>query len=129
MATPGQRLVVTPQLHIARCNNQFHYWLPVLLLLSAAAIAGSDGLIELPAYYRTPLSDVIYEEHTTWRSTTEDDNGWRKGDADLIQQGRLRKEVLPPWDYEQRRDPTLDNTFMNENELARPKTNVFRLNF
>lgn len=120
---------MTPQAHIALNTQPFHYWLPLLMLLSAAAIAGSDGLLELPAYYRTPLSDVIYEEQTTWRNTPQDDNGWRRGDDDLIQQGRLRKEVLPAWDYEERRDPTLDNTFMNENELARPKTNVFRLNF
>ena len=102
--------------------------LPLLLLLSAAAIAGSDGLLELPEHYRSPLSDVVYEEHPTWRAAPEDDNGWRRGD-DMIQQGRLRREVLPHWDYEQRSDPTLDNTFMNENELARPKTNLFRLNF
>lgn len=120
---------MTPQAHIAFNTQPFHYWLPLLMLLSAAAIAGSDGLLELPAYYRTPLSDVIYEEQTTWRNAPQDDNGWRRGDDDLIQQGRLRKEVLPAWDYEERRDPTLDNTFMNENELARPKTNVFRLNF
>ena len=110
-------------------NSQPQAWLFSLLLLSAAAIAGSDGLLELPEYYRSPLSDVIYEEHTTWRATPEDDNGWRRGDEDLIQQGRLRKQVLPEWDYDERSDPTLGNIFMNENELARPKTNVFRLKF
>ncbi len=96
---------MTAQPYIAHYSQSNHYWLPVLMLLSAAAIAGSDGLIELPAYYRTPLSDVIYEEHTTWRSTTEDDNGWRKGDADLIPKGRLRTEVLPQYDYEHTRRP------------------------
>ena len=105
------------------------YWLPLAVLLSTAVIAGSDGLLALPEYYRSPLSDVVYEEHPTWRATPEDDNRWRSGDDDLIQQGRLRKEVLPHWDYEQRGDPTLGNIFMNERELARPKTNVFRLNF
>ena len=110
-------------------RNPTQYWLPFLLLLSAAAIAGSDGLLELPEHYRSPLSDVVYEEHPTWRATPEDDNGWRRGDDDLIQQGRLRKEVLPAWDYDERTDPTLGNIFMNENELARPKTNIFRMNF
>jgi hypothetical protein len=104
-------------------------WLFALMLLSAAAIAGSDGLLELPKYYRMPLSDVVYEEHTTWRATPEDDNGWRKGDGDLIHQGQRRREVLPRWDYQERGDPTLGNIFMNESELARPKTNVFRYNF
>ena len=58
-----------------------------------------------------------------------DDNGWRRSDGDLIQQGQRRREMLPRWDYEAQRDPTLDNIFMNEGELARPKTNVFRFNF
>jgi len=110
-------------------NNQSPFWLLSLMLLSAAAIAGSSGLLELPEHYRMPLSDVIYEEHTTWRATPEDDNGWRRDDGDLIQQGQRRKEVLPRWDYDEQRDRTLDNIFMNEGELARPKTNVFRLNF
>lgn len=117
------------QMHTVSSSNQPYFWLFSLMLLSAAAIAGSDGQLELPEFYRIPLSDVIYEEHTTWRSTPEDDNGWRRGDGDLIHQGQRRKEVLPRWDYDQQRDPTLDNIFMNEGELARPKTNVFRLNF
>jgi len=116
-------------MHTMQADPRLYYWLPALVLLSTAAIAGSDGLLELPEFYRTPLSDVIYEDQTTWRSTPEDDNGWRRSDDELIHQGRLRKEILPAFDYEQRNDPTLGNMFMNENELARPKTNLFRLNF
>ena len=110
-------------------HSQPYFWLLPFMLLSAAAYAGSSGMLELPKYYRIPFSDVIYEEHSTWRATPEDDNGWRRGDGDLIHQGQRRKEVLPRWDYGERRDPTLDNIFMNEGELARPKTNVFRYNF
>lgn len=117
------------QPNTVQLNNPSNFWLFSLLLLSAAAIAGSSGMLELPEYYRMPLSDVVYEEHTTWRATPEDDNGWRRGDDDLIHQGQRRREVLPRWDYDEQRDPTLDNIFMNEGELARPKTNVFRLNF
>ena len=116
-------------MNTADANNPSQFWLFSLMLLSAAAIAGSDGLLELPEHYRMPLSDVIYEEHTTWRATPEDDNGWRRGDGDLIHQGQRRKEVLPRWDYDEQRDRTLDNIFMNEGELARPKTNVFKYNF
>jgi hypothetical protein len=117
------------QPNAVQLNNQSNFWLFSLLLLSAAAIAGSSGLLELPEHYRMPLSDVVYEEHTTWRATPEDDNGWRRGDGDLIHQGQRRREVLPRWDYDEQRDRTLDNIFMNEGELARPKTNVFRLKF
>lgn len=120
---------MTVQAHMIQNNHQAHYWFAAMMLLSVTAFAGSDGLIELPEFYRTPLSDVIYEEQTTWRTMPEDDNGWRRSDDDLIQQGRLRTEILPAFDYEKRRDPTLRSTFMNERELARPKTNVFRLNF
>ena len=117
------------QINTAEVKHPPQFWLFSLLLLSAAAIAGSSGLLELPEYYRAPLSEVVYEEHTTWRAMPEDDNGWRKGDGDLIHQGQRRREVLPRWDYDKRSDPTLDNIFMNEGELAKPKTNVFRLNF
>lgn len=117
------------QPNTVQLNNQPGFWLFSLLLLSAAAIAGSSGMLELPEHYRMPLSDVVYEEHTTWRATPEDDNGWRRGDDDLIHQGQRRREVLPRWDYDAQRDRTLDNIFMNEGELARPKTNVFRLKF
>lgn len=120
---------MTFQVNTAHVNNPSNFWLFSLLLLSAAAIAGSDGLLELPEHYRMPLSDIVYGEHTTWRATPEDDNGWRRGDGDLIHQGQRRKEVLPRWDYNDQRDRTLDNIFMNEGELARPKTNVFRYNF
>lgn len=120
---------MTAHTYAVHYSNPGHYWLAVLLLFSAAAIAGSDGLLELPEHYRTPLSEVVYEEHTTWRATPQDDNGWRRGDEDLIQQGQRRREVLPRWDYEERKDPTLGNIFMNERELAKPKTNVLRLNF
>ena len=120
---------MTLPINTADNNSPFNFWLMPLMMFSAVVIAGSQGYLELPEYYRTPLSDVIYDEHTTWRATPEDDNGWRKGQGDLIHQGRLRREVLPHVDYDQRSDPTLDNIFMNENELAKPKTNVFRLNF
>ncbi|MGB5279376.1 MAG: hypothetical protein WBP02_19755 [Gammaproteobacteria bacterium] len=120
---------MTHPVHAVHPHTTLYYWWPVLTLLSAAVIAGSDGLIDLPEHYRTPLSEVIYEEQSTWRAQPEDDNGWRTSDDELIHQGRLRKEILPDFDYEQRNDPTLRNTFMNENELARPKTNLFRLNF
>lgn len=109
-------------------NEQPRYWLFALALVSAIAIADNAALLNLPKSYRTPLSDVIYDEQTSWRSEPSDDNGWRRQDDDLIGRSRLKTEVLPLYDYSSD-DPTLGNMFMNENELARPKTNVFRYNF
>jgi hypothetical protein len=117
------------RMNTADLNSQSHFWMFTLMLMSAAAIAGSSGLLELPEYYRTPLSDVIYDEHPSWRAEPEVDNGWRRGDDNLIQQGQRRKEVLPRWDYEEQDDPTLGNIFMNQYWIQKPKTNVFRYNF
>ena len=114
------------QINTAEVKHPPQFWLFSLLLLSAAAIAGSSGLLELPEHYRAPLSEVVYEEHPTWRAMPEDDNGWRKGDGDLIHQGQRRREVRPRWDYAAQRDRTHDNIFMNEGERARPTTNVYR---
>ena len=109
-------------------ERQPRIWLLGLLLVSAIAIADSGALLDLPDSYRTPMSDVIYEEQTTWRAAPQEDNGWRRGD-DVAIDTRSRKEMWPAFDYTDRGDPTLGNMFMNENELARPKTNVFRYNF
>jgi hypothetical protein len=109
-------------------ERQPRTWLFGLILVSAIAIADSGALLELPNSYRTPMSDVIYEEQTSWRAAPQEDNGWRRGD-DVAIDTRRRKEMWPAYDYTERGDPTLDNMFMNENELARPKTNVFRYTF
>ena len=98
------------------------------MFISAIVIADSGALLDLPNTYRTPMPDVVYDEQTTWRAAPREDNGWRRGD-DVAIDTRQRKEMWPAYDYTDRGDPTLDNLFMNENELARPKTNVFRYTF
>jgi hypothetical protein len=103
-------------------------WLLPALLLSAVAIADNGGLI-LPNSYRTPLSDLVYEQQSSWRATPKDDFAWRKNKAELESDGRLKMQLLPPYDYSERDDPATRNRFMNEDELARPKTNIFRYNF
>jgi hypothetical protein len=103
-------------------------WLLPVLLLSAVAIADNDGLI-LPNSYRTPLSDLVYEHQPNWRAQPSDENGWRKDKTEPEPDGRFKMQLLPQYDYSTREDPALRNRFMNEDELARPKTNIFKYNF
>jgi hypothetical protein len=103
-------------------------WLLPALLLSAVAIADNGGLI-LPNSYRTPLSDLVYEQQSRWRAAPKDDFAWRKDKADLGSGGRLKMQLLPQYDYSERDDTATRNRFMNEDELARPKTNIFKYNF
>lgn len=98
------------------------------MLLSAVVIADNGGLI-LPNSYRTPLPDLVYEKQPSWRAEPPEDNAWRGGKAEVENKGRLKVELLPPYDYSEREDTTPRNSFMNEDELARPKTNIFRYNF
>jgi hypothetical protein len=103
-------------------------WLLPALLLSAVAIADNGGLI-LPNSYRTPLSDLVFEQQSSWRAAPKDDYAWRKGKAEEETSGRSRMQFLPQYDYSKREDPAMRNQFMNEDELARPKTNIFKYNF
>jgi hypothetical protein len=103
-------------------------WLLPALLLSAVAIADNAGLI-LPNSYRTPLSDLVFEQQSSWRAAPADENAWRRGKVEPDSDSRIRVEVLPQYDYSEHEDLTRRNSFMNEDELARPKTNIFRYNF
>lgn len=103
-------------------------WLLPVVLLSAVAIADNGGLV-LPNSYRTPLSDLVYEQQPSWRAAPADDNAWRKNVAEMDSDGRFKAHLLPQYDYSEREDTTLRNRFMNEDELARPKTNIFKYNF
>ncbi len=110
--------------------NQQPLWLVPLLLLSAVAIADSNGLLDLPESYRTPLSDVVYEDQPTWRAEPQEEYQWRRNGEEMIPESRLKTEILPVHDYTKRQDPTWSGSmFQNENELAKPQTTIFRHSF
>jgi hypothetical protein len=100
----------------------------LLVLASAAVIAQTNGMLELPESYRTPLSDMVYDEQDSWRAAPAEDNPWREGTEPMIQP-RLRTEIFPEYDYDTVEDSTQRSLFQNEYELERPRTNIFRYTF
>lgn len=101
------------------------------LLLSSfsfVVLAATNG-ITLPESYRTPLSDMVYDEHQEWRAKPEEDNPWREDEEELILTPRLKTEFFPEWDYGEVDDPTKRSLFQNEYELERPRTNIFKYTF
>ena len=100
----------------------------LLVFASAAVIAQTNGMLELPESYRTPLSDMVYEEQDSWRAAPAEDNPWREGEEPAIKP-RLRTELFPAYDYDTFEDTTQRSLFQNEFELERPRTNIFRYTF
>ena len=113
-------------------NKQLNRSLLVFFLLSSfsfVVIAATNGMIELPESYRTPLSDMVYENQQEWRAAPEEDNPWREDEEELIINPRLKTEFFPKWDYDTVEDPTTRSLFQNEYELERPRTNIFKYTF
>lgn len=100
----------------------------LLLLASAAVIAQTNGMLELPESYRTPLSDMVYDDQDSWRAAPAEDNPWREGEEPTIKP-RLRTELFPAYDYDTVEDTTQRSLFQNEYELEKPRTNIFRYTF
>lgn len=121
---------MTSQMYAIQPNQQFHLWLVPLLLISAVAIADSNGLLDIPSSYRTPLPEIVYQDQPTWRAAPQDENLWRRDGTGMIPESRLRTEVLPVHDYSVRQERTFSGSmFQNENELAKPQTTIFRHSF
>jgi hypothetical protein len=101
----------------------------LLFSISFVVFAATNGMIKLPESYRTPLSDMVYDEHQEWRTPPEDENPWRGDEEELIINPRLKTEFFPEWDYGEVDDPTTRSLFQNEYELERPRTNIFKYTF
>lgn len=108
--------------------NQF-IGFSLILLVSAVVVAQTDIYTEIPESYRTPLSDMIYEGHTDWRAAPEEDNPWREAEDEITIKPRIKPEFFPKYDYKTRDDPTTRSLFQNEDELERPRTNLFKYTF
>ena len=120
MATPGRRKIM-PALQ----QNSFL----LLFFVSAVAIAQSNGLTQLPESYRTPLSDMVYDDNDQWRAEPDDDNPWREDQEEVAIKPRIKPEFFPEYDYDTVDDPTTRSLFQNEYELERPRTNIFKYTF
>jgi hypothetical protein len=100
----------------------------LLLLVSAVVVAQNDIYTEVPESYRTPLSEMIYEGHTDWRAAPEEDNPWRENEEASIKP-RIKAEFFPTPDYSKPKQPEPGKLFQNEDELEKPRTNIFKYTF
>lgn len=110
-----------------KTGRRFNSFL-LLICTSAVVIAQTNGYTKLPESYRTPLSDIIYDDQNQWRAAPEEENPWREGQEVEIKP-RIKAEFFPKYDYETEEDPTTRSLFQNENELEKPRTNIFRYTF
>ena len=101
----------------------------LLLFVSAAVVAQTNGMLQLPESYRTPLSDMVYDEQDSWRAEPAEDNPWREGEEEAMIKPRLKTELFPAYDYDTVEDTTQRSLFQNEYELEKPRTNIFRYTF
>ncbi len=112
--------------------NRFNGFL-LLFFASAVVFAQSDnlanGITKLPDSYRTPLSDMVYDDNNQWRAEPEEEYPWREGEEEPAIKPRIKTEFFPKYDYETEEDPTTRSLFQNEYELERPRTNIFKYTF
>lgn len=101
----------------------------VLLFVSTAVIAATNGVVKLPDSYRTPLSDMVFDDNKEWRAQSKEDNPWREKKDESIIKPRLKTELFPAYDYDTVDDPNSRSLFQNEYELERPRTNIFKYTF
>ena len=101
----------------------------LLFFVSALSFAATNEVIQLPESYRTPLSDMVYDNNKEWRAHPEEDNPWRENEEESIIKPRLKAEFFPEVDYDTVEDPNTRSLFQNEDEIERPRTNIFKYTF
>ena len=101
----------------------------LLCCISAAVWAQANGMVELPDSYRTPLSDMVYEDTKEWRSEPEEENPWRENQEEALIKPRLKVDLFPRYNYESLQNPVSNSLFQNENELERPVSNILEYSF
>jgi hypothetical protein len=101
----------------------------VLFFVSAMVFAQASGITELPESYRTPLSDMVYEDLTEWRVEPEDEYAWREGAEEPLIKPRLRVELFPRYNYDSLQNPVSDSLFQNQNEIEKPVSNILEYKF
>lgn len=106
-----------------------------LLFFASTVVFAQAGIIQLPDTYRTPLSDMVYEDLNEWRAEPEDENPWREDEEDPTIKPRIKVEFFPQYNYDSLHyrdsieDPVSNSLFENETEIQRPVSNVFQYTF
>lgn len=101
----------------------------LLFFMSTAVFAQTHGIKQLPEIYRTPLSEMVYDNNKQWRTAPEEDNPWREGKKEPEITPRIKARFFPEYDYNTVDDTTTRSLLQNEYELERPRTNIFKYTF
>ncbi len=101
----------------------------LLFFISSAAFAAANGFIELPESYRTPLSDMLYDDNPEWRTEEKEKNPWRDGKEELILKPRIKVELFPEYSPDSSGNPVSNSLFQNEYEVEKPASSFFKYTF
>jgi hypothetical protein len=123
-----RRHISMPAFNLKRINGY-------LIFFVSAAVFAQAGIVQLPDTYRTPLSDMVYEDLKEWRAEPEDENPWRENGEEQLIKPRIKVEFFPQYNYDSLHyrdsieDPVSNSLFENETEIQRPVSNVFQYTF
>ena len=123
-----RRHISMPAFDLKRINGY-------LLFFVSAAVFAQAGIVQLPDTYRTPLSDMVYQDLKEWRAEPEEENPWRENGEEQLIKPRIKVEFFPQYNYDSLHyrdsieDPVSNSLFENETEIQRPVSNVFQYNF
>lgn len=107
----------------------------LLFFVSTIVFAQANGVLTLPESYRTPLSDMVYDDQKEWRTEPEDENPWRENGEDQAIKPRMKVELFPQYNYDSLyfrdsiEDPRANTLFYNETEIQRPVSNILEYSF
>jgi len=127
-------MILKSTLHTHATASQTNSFL-LLFFASAAVFASANGIIQLPESYRTPLSDMVYDDNDTWRAEPDDENPWRENEEDQTLKPRIKVKLFPQYNYDSLyyQDSTRDSIpgppLNEETEIERPVSNVFEFSF
>lgn len=96
----------------------------LLLFFASAVVFAQAGISHLPETYRTPLSDIIHEDHKDWRAIPEDKNPWRESEEDLLIKPRIKVQMFPQYTPDSSGNPVSKSLLQNEDEIEKPATNI-----
>ena len=102
----------------------------LLLFFSAIVLAEANGLLKLPESYRTPLSDMAYDDMKEWRAEPEDENPWRRKDDETSIKPRIKLDLFPKYEHEDDlKNPPDGVLFQNVYEISKPVSNILEYSF
>jgi hypothetical protein len=102
----------------------------LLFFFSAVVFADANGLLKLPESYRTPLSDMAYDDMKEWRADPEDENPWRRKDDETVIKPRIKLDLFPKYEHkDDLKNPSDGVLFQNVYEISKPVSNILEYSF